>query len=130
VHTLDEHALYFTRHDHLGELAFLLERADSVTMEDLVDRSTGSAAGDLAFVVRALRDVGSRAVCIELTTPDLQDFPIRVVRTLVTRFQPIAFGHDRQRLGGRRLYELPSTLGYGSSLRTEQDLNPCPHPIA
>jgi ribosomal protein S12 methylthiotransferase accessory factor len=130
VHTLDEHALYFTRHDHLGELAFLLEGKDAVRIDDLPDYSTGSVAGDLASIVRALHDVGSRTVYIELTTPDLQDFPIRVVRTLVTEFQPIAFGHDQQRLGGRRLYEVPRRLGYGTSLRTEQDLNPCPHPIA
>jgi len=130
VHTLEEHALYFTRHDHLPELEFLLSTPSLVSIEDLPDRSTGSVQGDLDYVTGALRDIGSRVVYCELTTPDLKDFPIRVVRSLATHLQPIAFGHDQQRLGGRRLYELPQKLGYTAELRTEADLNPCPHPLA
>ena len=130
VHTLEEHALYFTRHDHLHELEFLLSTPTTVNIEDLPDRSTGSVQGDLDYVTGALRDIGSRVVYCEVTTPDLKDFPIRVVRSLATHLQPIAFGHDQQRLGGRRLYELPQKLGYTAERRTEADLNPCPHPLA
>jgi ribosomal protein S12 methylthiotransferase accessory factor len=130
VHTLEEHALYFTRHDHLHELEFLLSTPTSVRIEDLPDRSTGSVQGDIDYVTGALRDIGSRVLYCEVTTPDLKDFPIRVVRSLATHLQPIAFGHDQQRLGGSRLYELPQKLGYTAARRTEADLNPCPHPLA
>ena len=82
------------------------------------------------YVTSALRDIGSRVLYCEVTTPDLKDFPIRVVRALATHLQPIAFGHDQQRLGGSRLYELPQKLGYTAARRTEADLNPCPHPLA
>jgi ribosomal protein S12 methylthiotransferase accessory factor len=129
VHTLDEHALYFVRPDHLNELDFL-QAGGTVRIGDLPHRSTGSVAGDLEFLVAALRDKGSTPLYADLTTPDLDEFPIRVVRALATHLQPIAFGHDQQRLGGTRLYELPRMLGYGERTRTEADLNPCPHPIA
>jgi len=130
VRTLDQHALYFTRQDHLHELDFLLEGTATVRIEDLPDRSTGSVRGDLDALVGGLRAIGSRPVYLDLTTPDLADFPIRVVRTLATGLHPIAFGHDQQRLGGRRVYELPRRLGYAAADRCEADLNPCPHPIA
>ncbi|MFL6452367.1 MAG: YcaO-like family protein [Bryobacteraceae bacterium] len=130
VHTLDEHALYFVRQDHLHELDFLLENSKSVPVDELPDLGTGSVEGDLAKIGAALASIGSRALYIDVTTPDLNDFPIRVVRTLATHLQPIAFGHNEQRLGGRRLYELPAKLGYGTGIRAEAELNPCPHPIA
>jgi ribosomal protein S12 methylthiotransferase accessory factor len=44
--------------------------------------------------------------------------------------QPIHFGHSSARLGGRRLFELPVKLGLLSRPRTEDELNPCPHPLA
>jgi ribosomal protein S12 methylthiotransferase accessory factor len=130
VHTLDEHALYFTRADHLMELDFLLSGAATVRVDDLPDRSAGSVQSELQRLVGALRRMGSRPVYAELTTPDLEDFPISVVRTLATDLQPIAFGHDQQRLGGQRLYELPRKLGYSPERGTESNLNPCPHPLA
>jgi ribosomal protein S12 methylthiotransferase accessory factor len=130
VHTLDEHALYFTRADHLHELDFLLSGVSTVALETLPDYSTGSVHSDLEYVVSALREVGSRVLYADVTTPDLAGFPIRVVRALATGLQPIAFGYDTQRAGGRRLYELPRKLGYGSEVRTEAQLNPCPHPLA
>jgi len=130
VHTLDEHALYFVRQDHLHELDFLLESSSSVRVSTLPDLGSGSVEGDLEKMRVALTGIGSRALYVDVTTPDLDEFPIRVVRTLATHLQPIAFGHDEQRLGGQRLYELPQRLGYGTEVRTERGLNPCPHPIA
>lgn len=130
VHTLDEHALYFVRPDHLHELQFLLEGTSTLRIEDLPKRSTGSVQGDLDQIVGALQQIGSRALYADVTTPDLKDFPIHVVRALATHLQPISFGDGQQRLGGRRLYELPRKLGYSTQVRTEADLNPCPHPLA
>ena len=130
IHTLEDHAAYFTRADHLHEFDFLGSQSPSVRLEDLENRSTASTEGDLSLIVAALQAIGSRAVFADLTTPDLQDFPIRVVRALATGLQPIAFGHDLQRLGGRRLYELPAKLGLDTAARASADLNPCPHPLA
>jgi ribosomal protein S12 methylthiotransferase accessory factor len=52
------------------------------------------------------------------------------VRVLATGLQPIHFGWGQERLGGRRLFELPFRLGFAPGPRGEADLNPCPHPLA
>lgn len=130
VHTLEEHAHYFCRQDHMNEMDFLDKTSNLVKFEDLWDHSTGSVDGDLNFLVNELRNIGSRALFSDVTTPDLAGFPIKVVRALATQLQPIAFGHDQQRLGGARLFELPAKLGYPGGVRTEAQLNPCPHPLA
>jgi len=41
--------------------------------------------------------------------------------------QPIGFGKDNHRLGGRRLYNIPKKLGYTSLPMREEDLNMIPH---
>ncbi len=112
VRTLEDHASYYAVPERLIEFAFL----DSPEREDSTDRSTGSVTGDIAFCVDALAKVGCRAAYVDITAPELEDFPIRVARVLVTGLQPIHFGHGMERLGGRRA--------------PRENLNPAPHPLA
>jgi len=49
---------------------------------------------------------------------------------LATELQPMHFGYGEERLGGRRLYEVAQTLGVSDHIRTEDELNLCPHPLA
>ena len=133
VKTLEDHSAWFTIHEHLGELAFLLDDRGTgrvVKVQDMATFSRGFVAADLDVVVDGLVRAGCRVGIIDITTPDVGSCGIRVVRTFATGLQPIHFGFGEERLGGRRLFELPSTLGFGAHHRTEADLNPCPHPLA
>jgi ribosomal protein S12 methylthiotransferase accessory factor len=121
VKTLEDHAAYFFRQDHLAELDFVLQAPRKVHIGELTDYSGASVGDDLRTFERGIHAAGYRAFLRDLTTPDLQPYPIRVVRALVTQLQPITFGSGMERLGGRRLAErgIP-----------EARLNPCPHPLA
>ena len=119
VHTLEDHAAYFFRQDHRHELDFLLNASGRIAITDFPDHSTETILDDLNLLQRAFAALGYRAVYRDLTTPDLQAYPIRVVRALVTQLQPISFGHGLQRLAGKRLKECGA-----------EALNPCPHPLA
>ena len=66
----------------------------------------------------------------DLTMPDVRDHGVSVVRVLASGLQPIHFGHGEERLGGRRLYQVPMKLGYAPVPRTASEFNPCPHPLA
>jgi ribosomal protein S12 methylthiotransferase accessory factor len=61
---------------------------------------------------------------------DIAGHGFHVVRTLITGLQPIHFGYGEERLGGRRLFELPQKLGFADRARAVTDLNMCPHPLA
>jgi ribosomal protein S12 methylthiotransferase accessory factor len=130
VRTLEDHASYFAMSEHRPELDFLLHSEKTAALAALPGRSRGSAAGDLDACVGALAEVGSRVFYADLTTPDVRDYGVSVVRVLATGLQPIHFGHGEERLGGRRLHEVPVKLGYGSQPRSAADFNPCPHPLA
>jgi ribosomal protein S12 methylthiotransferase accessory factor len=128
VHTLHDHSAYFGKQETLPELAFLLEGTPMVRLADLPNHATGTPRGDLERCAADLVAAGCRVAYVDVTTPDIVPYGVRVACTIATGLQPIAFGHDLQRLGGRRLYEAPRRLGRPAS--TEAELNPCPHPLA
>jgi ribosomal protein S12 methylthiotransferase accessory factor len=130
VRTIRDHSMFFAAPTNLGEIEFLITPRRIIPMAGLVNHATDSMAGDLALCVSALRTAGCRIAYADLTTPDVAAFPIRVVRTIATGLQPIHFGFGMERLGGRRLFELSSKLGYAESIRNESELNRCPHPMA
>lgn len=129
VRTLEDHGAFFTSPDRLPELAFLLESERHKGVDEMPNLSAGTVAEDLDRCVAALTHAGCRVLYADLTTPDLNDYAIRVVRTLATGLQPIHFGYGEERLGGRRLYELPRILGFRAEDVTEAGINRCPHPL-
>ena len=129
VKTLEDHSAYLTVPQRLGEFAFLLENGCNQSISDLPDYSTGNLKSDLGRCVEMLRDADCRVLYADLTTPDLAGYRIRAVRTLASGLQPIHFGYAEERLGGRRLFELPKRLGFAPNVLSEADLNPCPHPL-
>jgi ribosomal protein S12 methylthiotransferase accessory factor len=130
VRTLEDHSAFFHPLERLAEFSFLLENGCTVQLRDLPDHSRGSVTADLAMCITALTESGSRVLYADLTTPDVAPYGFRVVRTIATGLQPMHFGFGEERLGGRRLYEIPKVVGYFPEIRGEDDLNPCPHPLA
>jgi ribosomal protein S12 methylthiotransferase accessory factor len=130
VRNLRDHSAFLMSHDRKSELAFLLDSGRKQRIEELPDGASGDTKKDLETAVEGLIRAGSRVAYADLTTPDIEPFGIRVVRTIATGLQPINFGHGEERLGAQRLFELPRILKYADKTRTEADLNPCPHPLA
>ena len=130
VRTLEDHSAYHTVHGRLAEFSFILDNDRQVMLDQLPNGSQALPEADLHTCVEQLHSRGLRVFYSDLTTPDVAPYPIRVVRALSTGLQPIAFGNGEQRLGGSRLYELPHKLGFSDSVLREDELNPCPHPLA
>jgi ribosomal protein S12 methylthiotransferase accessory factor len=130
VHSLQEHSAFFHPLERLSEFSFLLDTGRSEYLKNIPIRTSGSVTEDLQTCVKGLKGAGARVLYADVTTPDVTRYGLRVVRTIATGLQPMHFGWGEERLGGRRLYEIPKVLGYSSEIRGERDLNPCPHPIA
>ncbi|HEU4767913.1 MAG TPA: YcaO-like family protein, partial [Pyrinomonadaceae bacterium] len=130
VRTLDDHSAFLTVPERIGECSFFLDSGRVQSIGELPNHSRGDTTADLGTVVDALGRVGCRVLYADLTTPDVADYGFSVVRTIATGLQPIHFGHGEERLGGRRLFEVPLALGHATDVRGESDINPCPHPLA
>jgi ribosomal protein S12 methylthiotransferase accessory factor len=130
VKTLDDHSAFASLPEQRKEFGFLWEQGRKVRISDLPNPSRSDAVLDLDYCVSKLTAIGERVAYVDLTLPDIAGHGIYVVRTVVTGLQPIHFGHGEERLGGRRLFELPQKLGFADRTRVVTDLNMCPHPLA
>jgi ribosomal protein S12 methylthiotransferase accessory factor len=130
VRTLADHSAFFASTDRLAEFDFLFDHGNKLDLADLSNFAASDAERELARISEALSGAGCRVICADLTTPDLHGYPVRVVRVLAMGLQPIHFGYGEERLGGRRLFELPMRLGHTRSVVDETELNPCPHPLS
>jgi ribosomal protein S12 methylthiotransferase accessory factor len=130
VRGIEDHSAYFAQHEVLHELDFICSSTRTVALAALPRLSGPSTAADRQTCVRALRRIGCRVFGIDLTTPDLLPYPIRVVRTLASGLQPIHFGNGMARLGGSRLQQAARRWRAGIEPPCEDELNACPHPLA
>ena len=129
VRDLPGHSAYFTLLEHLEELAFLTRTSAEIAIEEIPNLSQGEDAANLALCVEAMRRIGCEVAFTEVTTPDLDTFPIRAFRVIATELQPIHFGYGLERMGGRRIFEVPRKLGLARADATEGSFNRCPHPL-
>jgi ribosomal protein S12 methylthiotransferase accessory factor len=130
VRSLDDHGSYLSHPARRGEFAFLLDHGRRADLADRPTRRTGDVSSDLDICVSRLTEHGYRVAAVDVTTSDVAPYGFRVVRAFAAGLQPIHFGWGYERLGGRRLFEVPRAMGYDTQVRRESDLNPCPHPLA
>jgi ribosomal protein S12 methylthiotransferase accessory factor len=83
---------------------------------------------NLQVLLNKVSSVGHRVLLCELTTEDVANLGLYVVRSIIPGFHPLFVGHTLQALGSYRLYNVPQKLGYGG-IRYGQE-NPAPHPFA
>lgn len=130
IKSLEDHSAWASMPERLDEFSFLIGSGYTQQLEDLQDYSTGNVERDLEHCVGTLQRSGCRALYVDLSTSDIVDYGIRVAHAFAMGLQPIHFGWGEERLGGRRLFELPQKLGFVRAAIAESDLNPCPHPLA
>ena len=84
--------------------------------------------GDLESLARRVAALGHRILLADLTTEDVRQLGLCVVRVVIPGFHPLFMGHRFRALGGRRLWEVPQRLGY-KGITPETGDNPAPHPF-
>jgi ribosomal protein S12 methylthiotransferase accessory factor len=129
VRTLEDHGGFFSIPERLHEFDHLFSCPRRIAASALPETASGDSSVDLARVGAAVEAVGARVAFVDLTTADLKDFPVRVVRALAAGLQPMHFGFGWERLGGTRLYSIAQRIGQDARIRTDADLNFCPHPL-
>ncbi|GAA1025409.1 MULTISPECIES: YcaO-like family protein [Amycolatopsis] len=122
-----EHLNFWADHANLPLADFLFAGKQRSDFEDLPDLGTGDAAGDLDTVCARVAAAGERVLLADLTTPDVGELGLSVVRAVVPGMHPLQLGHGLRALGGHRLRTVPQTLGHPGLDPAAGD-NPAPHP--
>jgi ribosomal protein S12 methylthiotransferase accessory factor len=114
-------------------LTFAAEPNRAATADFLTSSSVQTDIGAIPACqgggVNALTQVGLDAIAVDLTTPDVADLGLRVVRVVSPRLQPLDTQHLYQHRGGDRLFRIAQRLGVVDEPRTVADLNLDAHPF-
>ena len=120
----DDHGALFSGEQALAELDFLLEG----NQLQRIDHLSALPAGDLNAYADMMARAGHRVVYVDVTTPDIRNLGLRVVRTLAAGLQPLHFGYGRERRGAAPVRGAPRPWLLREAAQ-ESELNSCPHPL-
>lgn len=120
-----EDHVFLYGHGDMGECVnFLLDAPREVAVDEL---PRAVEKDELRAALARVHAAGWEVLCANLTTVDVEQCGHHVVKMIVPCAQQLEGDHSHRLLGGRRLYEVPHSLGYESDVRFET-LNPNPHP--
>lgn len=127
VLTQAEHLRFAADHDYRDAFEFVFA---SKLRQDFNEIERIEAHDNMAMVdklVGMLSDAGLSAYAANLTSPDIAELGLWVVRVVVPGCHPLFMGHRIRALGGGRLYSVPQKCGY-QALEFGAPDNPYPHP--
>lgn len=86
-------------------------------------------AEHLKYVRESLKAADLQFLYADLTTPEIRELGFNVIKAVIPGLHPLFIGHEKRALGGRRLYEVPVALGYGTpNLPLDDPTNVHPFP--
>jgi ribosomal protein S12 methylthiotransferase accessory factor len=132
VRSFEEHSvLYLKRFDLVDEAFKFCRDVDrQVGLSEIPDRSTGSVLGDINVCVEEIARHGYEVVVVDITTPDVREAGLRVVRVVVPGLANMHGNHNWPCLAVQRLYDIPIKLGWDRfGWDASAGLNPLPHPF-
>ena len=123
----DAHMRYWCQHRHLSHIKFLYASQQQMDLQALPDLTQATPAVEVAELVRRVEATGYQVLAVDLTTADIQQCGLYVVRVIVPGYHPLTFGYQHRVLGGQRLWTIPQQLGY-SGITPDGGDNPYLHP--
>ena len=130
--SFDHHCMLYNKRPDLipKTMAFVDEARDTVLFSELPDRSTGRPLGDLEKLISSLAERDFEVIAIDITTEDILDVGLRVVRVVVPGLMPMHGNHNTRYLGVKRLHEIPRQMASKQSgWIPGAPINPDPHPF-
>lgn len=121
------HMRFFCEHSNAHLADFLFKANHQVHFSELPDFTQKSPQEELQFLVERIRGVGHQVLLADVTSPDIKELGLWVVRAIIPGFHPLFFGHRYRALGGTRLWKVPQKLGFDGISPATGD-NPVPHP--
>jgi len=125
---LHDGAAYLGRPHHRGAFDFLIDTPTRRPLEDMAIDAPRDDAGRLRVLLERLRALQMDVIAVDLTTRELRELGIWVVRVVIPDLMPMTSHYRARFLGTPRLYDYPRKAGFGAL--DERDINPQPQPFA
>ncbi|MBY0572293.1 MAG: YcaO-like family protein [Undibacterium sp.] len=114
-------------HRNRSLIDFALSSRQRQSFDDIVSLASDDQSQTVARVVAQVEATGHEVLVAELTSEDIAQVGLTVVRVMVPGYHPLFMGHQWRALGGERLWNVPEKLGLSTRFARGGD-NPIPHP--
>lgn len=129
VTTFADHIAVYADPRNAARAGFLVASPHSVPLEAVPRLAPATAEGRLEAVVRRLLAAGIESYAVDVTTPDVADLGLRVVKAVAPELCQLDVRQDACFLGGPRLRHAPVALGLRARALGFHELNLDPHPF-
>jgi ribosomal protein S12 methylthiotransferase accessory factor len=129
VRTFADHVELYAHHAYAGRAAFLDASTARRHTSQVAPLPHDTPAATLAALVARVHDAGYEAYAADVTSPDVREAGLSVVKVLVPELCQLDVDYRARFLGSTRLYEVPAALGLRPGTLGYDDLNPDPHPF-
>lgn len=129
INSFEDHIKLYAGTELVKEADFLTANKDMVDVaayQPFDDRSPEILWSSL---VGYLGKKGFRVATFDLTSPDIKDAGVNVVKSIIPGFKPIDVLYRGRMLGGERILKHSFDLGLVDKPFTLETLNPIPHPF-
>jgi ribosomal protein S12 methylthiotransferase accessory factor len=127
VNEKDHHVRLYCDHANAALINFLFASQKRLRFDEIYSPGTDRSEEDLTILINKVHDTQCRVLLADLTSSDISNLGLKVVRAIIPGFHPLFMGHKLRALGGSRLWQVPQSLGYQGINRDTGD-NPAPHP--
>jgi ribosomal protein S12 methylthiotransferase accessory factor len=128
VNNQDSHVNLYCDARNASMASFITASSEFLDFQKLSSATTGDHEQDLTNLVQSIAELGHTVYVADLTSEDVRDLGLSVVRAIIPGFHPLFMGHQLRALGGTRLWEAPHRLGFTNPPKIGRD-NPAPHPF-
>ena len=126
---LEHGAAYMGRPEQRGHFDFLLKNGNSQPISTGgTDYPESDVLAQFKFLVRRFAELKMDVVLVDLTTDELRETGLWVIRAVIPGLVPLTFNYRAQFLGHPRIYEYAKKMGL--QIAGEADLNKLPQPFA
>ncbi|MGH7801227.1 MAG: TOMM precursor leader peptide-binding protein [Thermodesulfobacteriota bacterium] len=122
-----EHGELYYDPEMLKHLDFMIDSNNYQNLSEIKDLSKKDPKENLRLCLDIFRKKKMDVIAVDCTSVDIVNTGLYVVKIIIPGMQPIGFGMRNQKLGGRRLYNVPMKLGYSKRPTREEELNMIPH---
>jgi ribosomal protein S12 methylthiotransferase accessory factor len=128
VQTQRDHLRFWCERENQHFAAFLFRGTEERELGALTRFADPDPSLGFKAVADAIVRAGLQLFLTDVTTADVRELGLCVVRAIVPSLHPLVVGHEIRALGGHRLFDVPLRLGYRPRTSAES-LNEMPHPF-
>ena len=125
--SFEDHSIFYIKKPELWDVYLPWTEKTAEKTIDFKEKDPRTDEEKIRSILSALRDRGCNVLLKNITTPDVRQVGFHSIKVMVPQLLQMAGSYPFYFLGGKRLYEVPTRLGYKAN--SYDHLNKFPHPF-